>query len=219
MNTYQTLKDYCTNHTTTLVAVSKTKPNSAIMDLYEQGQRVFGENRVQELVEKQASLPKDIVWHMIGHLQTNKVKHIAPFIDLVHSGDRLSLIKELNKEAIKSSRTIDLLLQIKIAQEDSKYGWDIDSLIQEMENGLLSRFENIKIRGVMGMATFTDDENQITTEFENLKSYFDQLKNDYFLNSDSFDTLSMGMSGDYKLAVASGSNMIRVGSLLFGARN
>jgi len=219
MNTYQTLKDYCTNHTTTLVAVSKTKPNSAIMDLYEQGQRVFGENRVQELVDKEASLPKDIVWHMIGHLQTNKVKHIAPFIDLVHSGDRLSLIKELNKEAIKSSRTIDLLLQIKIAQEDSKYGWDIDSLIQEMENGLLSRFENIKIRGVMGMATFTDDENQITTEFENLKSYFDQLKNDYFLNSDSFDTLSMGMSGDYKLAVASGSNMIRVGSLLFGARN
>ena len=219
MNTYQTLKDYCTNHTTTLVAVSKTKPNSAIVDLYEQGQRVFGENRVQELVDKEASLPKDIVWHMIGHLQTNKVKHIAPFIDLVHSGDRLSLIKELNKEAIKSSRTIDLLLQIKIAQEDSKYGWDIDSLIQEMENGLLSRFENIKIRGVMGMATFTDDENQITTEFENLKSYFDQLKNDYFLNSDSFDTLSMGMSGDYKLAVASGSNMIRVGSLLFGARN
>jgi len=218
MNTYQSLVEYCAEHNTTLVAVSKTKPNSAIEKLYNLGQRIFGENRVQELVDKEAILPKDISWHMIGHLQTNKVKYIAAFVDMIHSGDRLSLLKEINKEAIKSDTKIDVLLQIKIAQEESKHGWDYSQLKDELSKGMLDKFENINFRGVMGMATFTDDEAQVTQEFTNLKTYFDHLKSNYFFENSAFDKISMGMSGDYKLAVNSGSNMIRVGSLLFGKR-
>jgi pyridoxal phosphate enzyme (YggS family) len=219
MNTYQSLSNYCIENNATLVAVSKTKPNSTITELYDQGQRIFGENRVQEIVDKQTSLPNDILWHMIGHLQTNKVKYIAPFIEMIHSGDRKSLLKEINKEAKKANRKIDILLQIKIAQEESKYGWEYDDLRNQLSDGLLVPYEYINIRGVMGMATFTDNEMQVKTEFTNLKTYFDELKADHFEDLKQFDTLSMGMSGDYKLAIECGSNMIRVGSLLFGARN
>ena len=219
MNTYESLVNYCKEHNTALVAVSKTKPNSAIQALYNQGQKIFGENRVQELVDKEAKLPKDISWHMIGHLQTNKVKYIASFVDMIHSGDRTSLLKEINKEARKSQRKIDVLLQVKIAQEESKHGWNYTQLQDQLSNGLVERFENINFRGLMGMATFTDNEAQVSQEFKNLKSYFDQLQSQYFSKSPSFDTISMGMSGDYTLAVNAGSNMVRVGSLLFGKRS
>ena len=219
MNSYQSLVNYCEEQNTTLVAVSKTKPNSAILNLYDQGQRIFGENRVQELVDKEASLPKDIAWHMIGHLQTNKVKYISHFVNLIHSGDRQSLLKEINKEAIKSNRTIDVLLQIKIAQEESKHGWDYSELQDFLTSGQFHNYKNINIRGVMGMATFTDNESQVSFEFKNLNSFYSQLKEQHFSDQTSFDTISMGMSGDYKLAVAAGSNMIRIGSLLFGKRN
>ncbi len=219
MNTYQSLVEYCGEHNTTLVAVSKTKPNSAIEELYNQGQRIFGENRVQELVDKAATLPNDISWHMIGHLQTNKVKYITPFVDMIHSGDRTPLLKEINKEAIKSDRKIDVLLQIKIAEEESKHGWDYHQLQDQLSNNLVGKFENINFRGVMGMATFTDNETQVSQEFKSLRLYFDEIKTNYFSETASFDTISMGMSGDYKLAVDAGSNMIRVGSLLFGKRN
>ncbi len=219
MKSYESLANYCKEHNTTLVAVSKTKPNSAIEELYNQGQRIFGENRVQELVDKEATLPKDIAWHMIGHLQTNKVKYISAFVDMIQSGDRTSLLKEINKEALKSQRKIDVLLQIKIAQEESKHGWDIAQLKELLSNGLLEKYENINFRGVMGMATFTDNETQVSQEFKNLKSYFDQLQSQYFSNISTFDTISMGMSGDYELAISAGSNMVRVGSLLFGKRS
>ncbi|MFT4535168.1 MAG: pyridoxal phosphate enzyme (YggS family) [Saprospiraceae bacterium] len=219
MNTFESLVNYCKEHNTTLVAVSKTKPISAIENLYNQGQRFFGENRVQELVDKEATLPKDIAWHMIGHLQTNKVKNIASFVELIHSGDRTSLLKEINKEAGKCQRKINVLLQIKIAQEESKHGWEFDQLLEYLSTSLDDNFENINFRGVMGMATFTDNETVVSQEFINLKSYFDQLQSQYFSNIPTFDTISMGMSGDYELAVDAGSNMVRVGSLLFGKRN
>ena len=219
MNTFESLANYCKEHNTTLVAVSKTKPNSVIEELYKQGQKIFGENRVQELVDKEAVLPKDIRWHMIGHLQTNKVKYISSFVDMIHSGDRASLLKEINKEAGKSQRKIDVLLQIKIAREESKHGWELDQLLDYLSNSSIDTFEHVNFRGVMGMATFTDNQTVVSQEFINLKSHFDQLQSQYFLNKPSFDTISMGMSSDYKLAVDAGSNMIRVGSLLFGKRS
>lgn len=219
MDTYEALNKYCKEHQSTLVAVSKTKPISAIEELYNQGQRIFGENRVQELVDKEAKLPKDILWQMVGHLQTNKVKYIASFVDMIHSGDRTSLLKEINKEAIKSKRKIDVLLQIKIAQEETKHGWDYTQLKDQFSNGLLEKYKNINFRGVMGMATFIDNDAQVSQEFKNLKSHFDNLQSQYFSNNLQFDTISMGMSGDYKLAVEAGSNMVRVGSLLFGKRS
>jgi pyridoxal phosphate enzyme (YggS family) len=219
MKSYESLANYCKEHNTTLVAVSKTKPNSAIEELYNQGQRIFGENRVQELVDKEAALPKDIVWHMIGHLQTNKVKYISSFVDMIQSGDRISLLKEINKEAGKKQRKIDVLLQIKIAQEESKHGWDYTQLQDHLSNGLLEKYGNINIRGLMGMATFTDNETQVSQEFSNLKYYYNQLQAQYFSNVSTFDTISMGMSGDYKLAISAGSNMVRVGSLIFGKRS
>lgn len=219
MDIYANLKDYCQRNDVSLVAVSKTKPAIAITELYERGQRIFGENRVQELCEKHDTLPSDIEWHMIGHLQTNKVKQIAPFVSMVHSGDRASLIKELNKEALNCNRRLDVLLQIKIAKEESKYGWDYKNLTSYLNGDQWAAITNINIRGVMGMATFTDDQAIVSAEFMQLKTYFDLLKSEHFAHSSTFDTISMGMSGDYELAVQAGSNMIRVGSLLFGSRS
>ncbi|MEM9848471.1 MAG: YggS family pyridoxal phosphate-dependent enzyme [Bacteroidota bacterium] len=203
---------------TTLVAVSKTKPNSDILDLYEQGQRDFGENRVQELCQKYETLPKDIRWHEIGHLQTNKVKYIAPFVHLIHSVDSPRLLKEINKQALRSERKIACLLQFKIAKEDSKYGLDIETARQLLRD-VYPSLEAVSIRGIMGMATFTDDEQKVRREFRKLKTIFDQLKRDFFADDDVFKEISMGMSGDYPIALEEGSTMIRIGSLLFGPRD
>ena len=195
----------------TLVAVSKTKPNAEILEAYQAGQRIFGENKVQELVQKSEELPKDIVWHMIGHLQTNKVKFITPFVALIHGVDSLKLLKEINKRATQNNRTINCLLQVHIATETTKFGFGIN----EVENALseANKFKNIKIIGLMGMATFTDDTKQVAQEFKSLKTIFESVKNEHIT------TLSMGMSGDYKLAIEQGSTMIRVGSAIFGHRN
>ena len=194
-----------------LVAVSKTKPNTAILEAYQAGQRIFGENKVQELAQKAEKLPKDIAWHMIGHLQTNKVKFIAPFVSLIHAVDSLKLLKEINKRAEQNNRIIDCLLEVHIATESSKFGFRIE----EVESALnqAKEFKNIKIIGLMGMATFTDETQQVSQEFKSLKTVFDRIKNK------DITTLSMGMSGDYKLAIEQGSTMIRVGSAIFGHRN
>lgn len=201
----------------TLVAVSKTKPNSDIMTAYNGGQRIFGENKVQELVAKHEELPKDIEWHMIGHLQTNKVKYIAPFVSLIHAVDSLKLLKEINKQALKHSRTIDVLLQFHIAEESSKFGLNKSEAEELLRSEVFLNTKNIRIVGVMGMATFTDNEKQVRKEFRLLKSHFDDLKTTHF-NNDHFKIISMGMSGDYKLAIAEGSNMVRIGSTIFGSR-
>lgn len=202
----------------TLVAVSKTKPNEDIMEAYQAGQRIFGENKIQEMAEKYESLPKDIQWHMIGHVQTNKVKYMAPFVSLIHGVDRLKLLKEINKQASANNRTINCLLQIKIAEEDSKFGMSIQGAKNLLQSKDLEPLNHIHITGVMGMATFTEDQNQIKNEFDRLKSAFDALKT--FENERcDLKTISMGMSGDYELAIQSGSNMIRVGSSIFGERN
>lgn len=201
-----------------LVAVSKTKPIEMILDLYDQDQRHFGENRVQELVDKQAQLPDDIHWHFIGHLQTNKVKHIAPFVHLIHAVDSYKLLKEINKRAKTNNRIISVLLQFKIAQEEAKHGYSGKDIFAMLDNESLKSFTNIRIIGVMGMATFTDNTTQIEREFAALQVYFDKLKNNYFFEQESFKELSMGMSGDYALALIHGSTMVRIGSLLFGNR-
>jgi len=203
---------------TQLVAVSKTKSEAQILDMYHQGQRIFGENRVQELVDKQAVLPKDIQWHAIGHLQTNKVKYIAPFVTLIHSVDSLKLLKEINKQATRNERTLDCLLQIKIAAEDSKFGLSEEDAQNLLRSPSFQQMKNVQIRGVMGMATFTDDHTQVRQEFRRLKSCFDKLKNDFFADQAFFTEISMGMSGDYPIAQEEGSTMVRIGSLLFGAR-
>lgn len=202
----------------TLVAVSKTKPNEVILEMYNEGQRVFGENKVQELTAKYEALPKDIQWHAIGHLQTNKVKYIAPFITMIHSIDSLKLLKEVNKRAKQNDRTIDCLLQMHIAEEESKFGLDKQEVKAILDSEFYQNFQNIRIVGVMGMATFTDDNQQVRQEFQNLKSIFDNLKSTYFNHQDSFKEISMGMSGDYELAIEEGSTMVRIGSLLFGKR-
>lgn len=199
----------------TLVAVSKTKPVQDLMKAYDVGQRIFGENKVQEMVEKYQQMPKDIQWHMIGHVQRNKVKYMAPFVDLIHGVDNLKLLSEINKQALKNNRCINGLLQIKIAAEDSKFGMTKNDAIQLMKSSEFKNLKNIKIKGVMGMATFTDDQNKIRKEFETLKSTFSELKS----IEDSMHIISMGMSGDYPLAIECGSTMIRVGSHIFGARN
>lgn len=193
-----------------LVAVSKTKPNELIIEAYGAGQRIFGENKVQELVEKKESLPKDIEWHMIGHLQTNKVKYIAPFVSLIHAVDSKKLIKEINKRAEQNNRVIPCLLQVHIAQEKSKFGLDKDGVIEILKTD----FSNVSIVGLMGMATFTDNKNQIRKEFKYLKDIFDELKE----SQPNFSILSMGMSGDYSIAIEEGSNMVRIGSSIFGER-
>lgn len=197
-----------------LVAVSKTHPISAIQEVYDLGQRVFGENKVQELMEKYPLLPKDIQWHLIGHLQTNKVKYIAEFVDTIQSVDSEKLLKEINKEAAKYNRTIKVLLQIKIAEEDSKFGLEINEAKALFQRYLDGEFSNIEITGLMGMATFTDDENQIRKEFLVLKRVFDELN-----QLKTLETLSMGMSDDFPIAIDCGANSVRVGSAIFGRRD
>lgn len=203
----------------TLVAVSKTKPESAILDMYNQGHRIFGENKVQELVAKQGNLPKDIEWHFIGHLQRNKVKYIASFVHLIHSIDSPKLLKEVNKQAKKSERVVDVLLQLKIAEETSKFGFDSNTIKQFLSTDDFKMLTNIRVVGLMGMATFTYNDQQVRNEFKLLKKTFDDLKTTYFSDKDYFNELSMGMSGDYKMAIEEGSTMVRIGSLLFGNRN
>ena len=216
LDQYKDLKNSIENAGGLLVAVSKTKPNEAIQSLYNAGQRIFGENRVQELVAKQEALPKDIQWHCIGHLQRNKVKYIAPFVALIHSIDSIELLKEVNKQAKKNNRTISILLQFHIAKEESKFGLNLKEAKVILESKFT--FEHITFAGVMGMATFTSDEEQVKLEFQSLKAIFDSLKSDYFDTDSNFKEISMGMSGDYQLALAEGSTMVRIGSLLFGSR-
>ncbi|PWI29111.1 YggS family pyridoxal phosphate-dependent enzyme [Flavobacteriaceae bacterium LYZ1037] len=199
----------------TLVAVSKTKPVSDIMEAYQSGQRIFGENKIQEMAEKQELMPKDIQWHMIGHVQRNKVKYMASFVNLIHGVENYRTLKEINKQAKKHNRSIDCLLQIKIASEDSKFGMGAHEASDILQSNEFSELKNINVIGVMGMATFTDNQEQIKEEFTQLKSFFNQLK---ALNP-RLEVISMGMSGDYTLAIACGSTMIRVGSSIFGERN
>jgi hypothetical protein len=206
-------------HTTTLVAVSKTKPNEDLVEAYEVGQRDFGENKIQEMTEKWESLPKDINWHMIGHTQRNKVKYMAPYVHLVHGVDSPRLLKEINKQALKNERTIDCLLQIHIAREESKFGFDKEEILEFLKSDAFKNHKNVRIRGLMGMATFTDNNEQVKTEFETLKELYDHIKSSDLLGDQhKFDTLSMGMTGDYEIAIETGSTMIRIGSAIFGER-
>ncbi|MEH6763479.1 MAG: YggS family pyridoxal phosphate-dependent enzyme [Aequorivita antarctica] len=199
----------------TLVAVSKTKPVSDLMEAYNAGQRVFGENKIQEMEAKWQEMPKDIQWHMIGHVQRNKVKYMAPFVSLIHAVDSLKLLKEINKEAEKNERTIECLLQIKIAEEDSKFGIDETDAASLLSSEEFKKLQNVKIVGLMGMATFTDDDKQISEEFQKLKNAYEKFRD----QNSEIRILSMGMSGDYKVAIENGSNMVRVGSAIFGERN
>ncbi len=198
----------------TLVAVSKTKSVTEIMEAYQAGHRIFGENKIQEMEAKWQEMPKDIQWHMIGHVQRNKVKYMAPFVSLIHAVDSLKLLKEIDKEAAKNERTIECLLQIKIAEEDSKFGMGIEEVENLISSEEVKKLQNVKIVGLMGMATFTDDEEQVANEFRKLKNIFYSLQEKHHLS-----VLSMGMSGDYKLAIENGSNLVRVGSAIFGERN
>jgi PLP dependent protein len=203
--------------TVTLVAVSKTKPINDLMEAYDAGQRIFGENKIQEMADKWEAMPKDIEWHMIGHVQTNKVKFMAPFVSLIHGVDSLKLLEEINKQAKKNKRIIDCLLQIYIADEESKFGLDEEELNEILKQVLYKELKNIRIVGLMGMATFTNNQDQIKKEFTHLKSIFDSYQN---LKSEicNLKSLSMGMSGDYQLAIECGSTMVRIGSSIFGGR-
>jgi len=201
-----------------LVAVSKTKTVSDILEAYNCGQKIFGENKVQEMVDKYEALPKDIEWHMIGNLQTNKVKYIASFVQLIHSVDSLKLAIEINKQAEKNNRVIDVLLEVFIAAETTKHGFSEEELIEHLDIDAFKQLKNIRIVGLMGMATYTQNKVLIKNEFNNLKHTFELLKSNYFNNVDYFNTLSMGMSGDYEIAIERGSNMIRIGSAIFGER-
>lgn len=199
----------------TLVAVSKTKTNVDIMEAYEAGHRDFGENKVQEMNEKWEALPKDIRWHMIGHLQRNKVKYIVPYVSLIHGVDSLKLLQEINKRARQNGKVVSCLLQVHIAKEDSKFGLDDEELQSIIPSGLFRELEHVKVEGFMGMATFTDDENRIREEFRHLKSLYDHWKKQL----PGLQTLSMGMSSDFRIAIEEGSTMVRIGSSIFGARN
>ena len=214
---YKEILKYLVDKHSILVAVSKTKPNEAIKAMYDLGQRDFGENYVQELVDKQASLPVDIRWHFIGHLQSNKVKYIAPFVYLIHGVDSEKLLQEINKQAEKNNRVIDCLLQVHIASEATKFGFDGPDLHAFLVSGRVANYTHIRIRGLMGMASFTEDQDLLSNEFTLLKSYFDKAS--VAFPNGEFNILSMGMSSDYPLAISKGSNMVRIGSLLFGARN
>ena len=198
-----------------LVAISKTKPNEDLMEAYNAGQRILGENKIQEMTDKWEELPKDIEWHMVGHVQRNKVKYMAPFVSLIHAVDSLKLLKEINKRAKQNERTINCLLQIKIAKEDSKFGISSEEAKEILNSEAYSKMENVKVIGLMGMATFTDDEDQVRSEFKYLKSVFDKFRDEH----PDLKELSMGMSGDYQIAVECGSTMVRIGSSIFGARN
>jgi len=202
-----------------LVAVSKTKPNECIEEAYMAGQRIFGENRPQELQQKAADLPNDIEWHFIGHPQSKQVKYFAPFVHMIHAVDSLKLLEVIDKEAIKNNRTINCLLQFHIADEETKFGLSLIEAEEILSSDEYRELKNIQICGVMGMATYTDDEYQIRTEFKNLKSIFDSLKDNFFSGSSAFKEISMGMSGDYLIAIEEGSTMVRVGSSIFGVRN
>lgn len=211
---YQLLKKELDEKQVTLVAVSKTKPVSAILELYNLGHRDFGENYVQEMVTKAGQLPKDIRWHYIGHLQTNKVKLIAPFVQLIHGVDSLKLLKEINTQAVRNGRVIDCLLQVHIAKEETKFGLNQEELNELINQSAVMLMPGVRICGLMGMASFTDDMNKVRQEFHNLKRIFDNLPT----QDSRLKTLSMGMSSDYKIAMEEGSNMLRIGSLLFGER-
>ncbi|MDY4175015.1 MAG: YggS family pyridoxal phosphate-dependent enzyme [Bacteroidales bacterium] len=202
-----------------LLAVSKTHPVEMLQEAYAIGQRDFGENKVQEMTEKAFVLPTDIRWHMIGHLQTNKVKYIAPFVSLIHSVDSPKLLSVIDKEAKKVGRVIDCLLQVHVAEELSKFGFAPDDLKMFLSSGQLAQFPNVRIRGVMAMATNTDDVEQLKSEFELTRTLFENIKNEFFKQDDSFSLLSMGMSNDYKIAVEYGANIVRIGSLIFGQRD
>lgn len=202
-----------------LIAVSKTHKVDEILEVFNAGASDFGENKVQELISKYPFLPKDIKWHLIGHLQSNKVKLIAPFINLIQSVDSLKLLKEINKQALIHNRVIDCLLQIYIATEETKYGLDKNEAIALLSSDQLKEMKNIRITGLMGMATFTDNQEQVRREFKDLKLFFDKLKEEYFANKEYFNILSMGMSGDYRIAIEEGSTMVRIGTAIFGERN
>ncbi|MDN3619516.1 YggS family pyridoxal phosphate-dependent enzyme [Polaribacter undariae] len=203
----------------TLVAVSKTKPLEDLQEAYAAGQRIFGENKIQEMVDKYEALPKDIQWHMIGHLQSNKVKYMAHFVNLIHGVDKFSTLKEINKQAKKHDKVINCLLQVKIAKEDTKFGLSFDEINEILASEAFAELKNIKITGFMGMATFTDNKEQLQEEFLSLKTFFDAHKLKTVTENCNLKTLSMGMSGDYILAIENGSNMVRVGSSIFGQRN
>ena len=201
-----------------LIAVSKTKPAECILELYQYGQRIFGENRVQEITEKYQQLPSDIEWHFIGHLQTNKVKFITPFISFIHSIDSLKLLNEINKEAQKNNRVINCLLEMYIATEETKFGLDLSESIALLESPEYKKMNHIRICGVMGMATFTEDLTRVRNEFKNLASYYNQIKTRYFSNQSYFKEISMGMSNDYEIAIQEGSTLVRIGTSIFGSR-
>lgn len=201
-----------------LVAVSKTKPNELILEAYQTGQRAFGENKVQELGRKFEELPKDIEWHYIGHLQTNKVKYIAPFVHLIHGVDSFKLLKTIDSEAEKANRIIPCLLQFHIAEEETKFGFSLEEVENILKSEEFKLLKNVQIAGVMGMATYTDDETQVRKEFAMLKSFFEKLKSGHFTETREFKEISMGMSGDYLIAVEEGSTMVRIGSTIFGER-
>ncbi len=201
----------------TLVAVSKTKPMEAILEAYHAEQRVFGENKAQEMKEKYDALPKDIEWHFIGHLQKNKIKYILPFVALIHSVDSLDLLEEIHAKAQKINRVVPILLQVHIAQEEHKFGFKLNEIYEIIPS--LQKFQNIQIKGLMGMGTFTEDQTQLSNEFKSLQVLFDKIKMSYYEILPTFDTLSMGMSNDYPLAIQNGSNMVRIGSTIFGERN
>jgi PLP dependent protein len=214
----QSIRQHIPSHVQ-LVCVSKFNPNESLFDAYETGERVFGESKVQELCGKYESLPKDIFWHFIGHLQSNKIKFIVPYISLIHGVDSYKLLVEIDKQAAKAGKKINCLLQIHIAQEETKFGFSGTELLEMFRVGEWKTLKNIQISGLMGMATYTDNREQIRSEFSGLKSLFDQVKNQYFSEESSFCELSMGMSDDYQLAIEEGSTMVRVGSLIFGLRN
>jgi pyridoxal phosphate enzyme (YggS family) len=201
-----------------LVAVSKTKPVSDILEAYNAGQRIFGENRVQELLKKKDSLPSDIEWHLIGHLQTNKVKYVIPFISMIQSVDTYKLLGVINNEALKTNRMVSCLLQLHIASEETKYGFSMQELEEMLNDEVFKTFRNVRLCGVMGMATYTDDEAKVKSEFAYLADCFNKLRRSYFINDQHFNEISMGMSGDYPIAISEGSTMIRIGSLIFGER-
>ena len=202
----------------TLVAVSKTKPVEAIQEAYNAGQRIFGENRVQEMVDKYEQLPKDIEWHLIGHLQTNKVKYVAPFVSMIHAVDSLKLLQEINKQALKNHRIINCLLQFHIAEEDSKFGLSFEEATDLLQSPEFEEMRNINIVGLMGMATFTDDTEQVREEFRNLENFYQVINSNFFKFNGGFKHISMGMSGDYPIAIEEGSTIVRVGSAIFGPR-
>ena len=213
----QSIREHIPAHVQ-LVCVSKFHPNESIIEAYNSGERVFGESKVQELCGKQESLPKDICWHFIGHLQTNKIKYLVPFVSLIHGVDSFKLLAEIDKQAAKVGRIVDCLLQIHIASEETKFGFSSDELIEMLEAADCQQLKNVKICGLMGMATYTENRVQIQTEFRGLKNLFDRAKSSYFAQEPSFCELSMGMSDDYQLAINEGSTMVRVGSSIFGHR-